>query len=248
MRHEGISRPSGALALTLIPGVGPAEPVVRELPPHAIVRDPGLIQIAANVLPHRGLTPYARDWRMRNLPRMLKQVGQLQTARAAQRVHGMVFGYGALWLQVHRGDGTVDDLGLASLRVITSAGVNYLTADMAGGASDINLFKFHAFGTGVGAEAAGDTALGTELTTQYNPDNTRPTGSQSSSTNTYTTAATFTPDSGGVIAVTEHGIFTQAATGGGTLWDRSQFAAVNTNSANGDSILATYVATFPSGG
>lgn len=248
MEHIGSVRASGALALKLVPGT-PVEPrPVRDLPSHPIVLDPSLVQIAAHVLPHRGLTPYAADWRRRNLPRMFKQIGQLQVARAAQRVHGMMFAYGALWLQVHRSDGTVDDLGLASLRVITTAGVNFLAADMAAGASDINLFKFHAFGTGTGAEAAGDTALGTELTTQYNPDNTRPTGSQSSSTNTYTTAATFTPDSGGVIAVTEHGILSQAATGGGTLWDRSQFAAVNTNAANGDSILATYVATFPSGG
>jgi hypothetical protein len=158
----------------------------------------------------------------------------------------MPFIYGALWLRVFRGNGDVEELGLASLRVVTNAGVAYLTADIAGGAADSNLFKFHGFGTGGTAEAAADTALVTEETTQYNPDNTRPTGSQASSTNTYTTVATYSPDSGATRAITEHGIFTQAATGGGTLWDRTLFSVVNLV-ASSDSLQATYVATFPAG-
>ena len=137
-----------------------------------------------------------------------------------------------------------DDYGIVSRKVITTAGVTYLAADMAGGASDINLFKYHGIGTGTNAEASGDTALQTESTTALNPDSTRATGSQASSTNTYTTVGTLTADAS--IACTEHGIFSQAATGGGTLWDRTVFTVINL--ASGDSIQATYVATFSAGG
>jgi hypothetical protein len=128
--------------------------------------------------------------------------------------------------------------------VVTTAGVTYICADIAGGANDSNLFKFHGFGTGTNAEASADTALQTELTTQYATDSTRPTGSQASSTNTYTTVATLSPDTGGTIAITEHGIFT--AISAGTLLDRSVFSAVNLV-AGADSLQATYVLTLPAG-
>jgi hypothetical protein len=98
--------------------------------------------------------------------------------------------------------GRVLDYGVLSTRVITTAGVNFLTDAFQGTVEPENM-KFHAFGTGVGAEAVGDTALGTEETTQYNPDNTRPTGSQTegASANIYRTVGTYSPDSGGTRAI-----------------------------------------------
>lgn len=238
MNPNGSTTPSGDLFLQVVRGETWQHPIYPDDPTH---RD-----IARHGLPHRDLPEAVRQWRLENAKHLMPQWGKLAVARMAQRIHGMPFMYGALWLRVFRGTGEVEELGLASLRVVTSAGVNYITADMAAGANDINLFKFHGFGTGAAAEAAGDTALGTEETTQYNPDNTRPTGSQASSTNTYTTVATYSPDSGGTRAITEHGILTQAATGGGTLLDRSVFAAVNLV-AGSDSLQATYVLTVPSG-
>jgi hypothetical protein len=145
---------------------------------------------------------------------------------------------------VTHGDGTATDYGIVARHVVTTAGKNYIAACFPNTNEPEN-FKYHAYGTGTTAAAVGDTALQIEFTTQYNPDNTRPTGSQSSSTNVYTTAATFTPDSGGTLAVTEHGILTQAATGGGTLLDRNVFAAINLVAAvsNGDSLTTTYTLT-----
>jgi hypothetical protein len=107
-------------------------------------------------------------------------------------------------------------------------------------------FKYHGFGTGGTAEAAGDTALVTEFTTQYAVDNTRPTGTQTvgGSSNIYRTVATFSPDSGGTLAVTEHGIFSAASAG--TLLDRSLFSVVNVVAAS-DSITSTYDLTLPAG-
>lgn len=241
MDSYGESTPGGALFLKVMKGAQLSAPeLFSEYP-----ADPSNREIAEWALPRLGLSDSVNAWRARNFANLAGQWGRLGVARLAQRVHQMPMMYGALWLRVLRGDGTIDDLGLASLRLVTTAGVTYLAADMAGGASDINLFKFHGFGVGTTAEATGNTALVTELTTEYATDSTRPTGSQSSSTNTYTTVATLSPDSGGTLAITEHGVFT--ATSAGTLWDRSVFAAVNLV-AGSDSLQATYVATFPAGG
>jgi hypothetical protein len=137
------------------------------------------------------------------------------------------------------------DYGTLSYRVVTDTGVAFLANNFAAGGQTILSFKYHGFGTGTGVEGAGDTALGTELTTEYAVNSTRPTGSQSSSTNVYTTVGTLSPDSGGTLAITEHGIF--SATSSGTLWDRSKFSAVNLV-AGSDSLQVTYNLTCSSGG
>lgn len=142
-------------------------------------------------------------------------------------------------LQKFTQHGEVWDYGWHYHLVVT-AGKNYLAACM-DNTSEPELLKFHGFGTGVTAAAAGDTALQTEMTTAYATDNTRPTGSQAHSTNTYTTVGTTTPDAS--TAVTEWGLLTQAATGGGTLLDHQVFSAITLN-GTGDSLQATYVLTF----
>ena len=105
----------------------------------------------------------------------------------------------------------------------------------------------HGIGTGVAAEAVGDTALATELTTEYNPDNVRDTGTQGENgANVYQTVGVNTLDSG-TPAITEHGVLTQAATGGGTLLDRSVFSAINLDGGAGDGLQSTYEITFTAG-
>jgi hypothetical protein len=123
--------------------------------------------------------------------------------------------------------------------VVTTEGVNYLAADFAAGANDINLFKFHDSGTGTTAAAIGDT----DLQTPAGPT-TRATGSQSASTNTYTTVGTISYT--GTLAITEWGLFTTAARGTTEIWDRKVFTAINV--VNGDSIQFTYVLTITAGG
>jgi hypothetical protein len=165
----------------------------------------------------------------------------------ARRFHIPTF-YGKLFLTVVRKDGDVEELGLAGLRMVTTVGVKYICDDFNAGSTEVTNMKYHGVGTGALTEAVGNTALVTELTTQYNPDSTRATGSQASatvSTNaTYTTVGTNTVDS--AVALTEHGIFSQVATGGGTLLDATSFSVVNL--ANGDSLQSTYVLTMNSGG
>jgi hypothetical protein len=232
----GEARPTGEVGLRVIRAGDPDVPwPCREL---------AMDEIRYWGMPRRGLSEHVNRWRASNRRNLARGLTKVLPARALKIPHF----YGQLFLSHIRADGERIDLGLASMRVVTTAGVVYICADMAAGANDINLFKFHGIGTGAVAEAAADTALGAESTTALNPDNTRATGSQAQGTSganaTYTTVGTLTVDA--TIAATEHGIFTQAATGGGTLLDRSVFSVVNL--ASGDSLQATYVLTVNSGG
>lgn len=150
-----------------------------------------------------------------------------------------------LQLQVHHADGTITDYGTVGRRVVTTVGVNYIV-DAFQNTTELENMKFHGFGTGGTAEASGDTGLVTEETTQYNPDNTRPTGSttEGASANIYRTVGTYSPDSGGTRAITEHGVF--SASSAGTLLDRTLFSVVNLV-AGSDSLQATYELTFTAG-
>lgn len=141
--------------------------------------------------------------------------------------------------------GAREDLGLLSTKVITDAGVTYIRDDLNNNAQDITLYNFHACGTGTTAEATTDTALVTESTTALNPDNTRATGTRSTPAgNQFRSVGTATFDASA--SITEHGLMSQAATGGGSLFDRSVFTAIAVLS--GDSIQFTYTLTLSSGG
>lgn len=238
----GASAPSGGLGMTLIRRSGARQVVQAESRWPTIV--PSLADIRRHGRPRAGLSTEVNEWRRSNLPNLLRGVRRVLPARALRLPHM----YGQLWLSVFRGDGEVLDLGLASLRVVTTVGVKFICDDFNNSAQDVSTMKFHGFGTGGAAEAVGNTGLTTELTTQYAVDSTRPTGSQGAATvsndATYTTVATLSPDSGGTIAITEHGIF--SASSAGTLLDRSLFSAVNLVAAS-DSLQATYVFTQVAG-
>lgn len=194
-------------------------------------------------LPHAGLLGEVNAWRLRNFPNVQRGVTRIAAAKAMR----LPFLHGALFLTLKRGNGEVLPLGLASLRVVTTAGVGYIVDAFQNIVEPENM-KFHGYGTGSTAEASADTALVTELTTEYNPNSTRPTGTtvEGASGNIYRTVATLTPDSGTPV-LREHGIFSQAATGGGVLLDRTVFAAVTLDSSAGDSLQTTYELTFTAG-
>lgn len=231
---------SGHLGLTLIRGGDDATSV--EVPTFSGPAPfPSLGELRRSFLPSRGLSAEVNEYRIRNLGNLARRYRKVAIAKAFD----ITTPIGALYLKVIRGDGEEVDLGLTSLGVVTTAGVTAIASHLNNGGATISGFKFHGFGIGTTAEASGDTALVTELTTEYAVDSTRPTGSQAASTNTYTTIATLSPDSGGTLAITEHGIFTAASAG--TLLDRSKFSAVNLV-ASADSLQATYVLTLAAGG
>lgn len=189
----------------------------------------------------RGLPEEVRRWRLRNLPHLLRGLRRVWLAQLLRLPHF----YGRLSLAVIRVDGRRLEYGLASLRVVTNAGVAFIV-DAFQNTVELEVMKYHGIGTGSTAESASDTALVTELTTQYNPDNTRATGTteEGASANIYKTVGTNTVDA--AVTIQEHGIFNQAATGGGTLLDRSVFAGIAL--ASGDSLQSTYELTLNSGG
>jgi hypothetical protein len=121
--------------------------------------------------------------------------------------------------------------------LIVDAGENFLV-DAWQNLVELENMKFHGIGTGAVAAAEANTALGTELTTQYNPDNTRATGSltEGASPNIFRTVGTNTVDA--TAAVTEWGLLSQAATGGGVLFSRVVFASISL--ASGDSLQTTW--------
>ena len=181
------------------------------------------------------------QWQEENAANFARSIAD-QEAVEKSRVMTMI---GHLWLAKVDRIGTRTDLGLASCRVVTTAGVNYIVDSFQGTVEPENM-KYHGVGTGTTAEATSQTALVTELTTQYAVSGTRPTGSlgeQSGNANVFETAATITVSA--AVALTEHGIFSQATTGG-VLLDRTLFAAVNL--ASGESLQATYDLTFTAGG
>jgi hypothetical protein len=227
--------------MKVIRASGTVEPVL----PDGVDPDPwplrpvGWKDIAQHAAERSGLPGVVNEWRRANYARMLLAGKKVLLARRL----GIPTFYGQLWLRVFRANGDVEDLGLASLRVVTNAGVAYMV-DAFQNLTELENLKFHGIGTGATAEAVGDTALVTESTTALNPDSTRATGSTTeAAANIYRTVGTNTVDAS--VACTEHGIFSQAATGGGTLLDRSVFSVVNL--ASGDSLQTTYDFTIAAG-
>jgi hypothetical protein len=183
-------------------------------------------------------------WQEANAENFERSLAAQQAAEDASR-GGALSVVGHLWLATVDRAGRRQDLGLAGCRVVTTAGVNYIV-DAFQNLTELENMKYHGVGTGTTAEASSQTALVTELTTQYSVSSTRPTGSvgeQSGNANVYETAATITVSAS--VALTEHAIFSQAAVAGGTMLDRTLFGVVNL--ASGESLQATYDFTITAG-
>lgn len=184
-------------------------------------------------------------WKLANNIRLAFILGWLayHLARPIGKALGFMTGISRLKVKVRKANGEWIDYGVVSYRVVTTAFVTAMATALHTQASPGNLY-YHALGTGTNAAAVGDTAMQTELTTEYNPDSTRPTGTHTSAAGVYESVGTVTLDAG-TPAVTEHGVM-GAASGAATLIDRHVFAAVNM--ASGDSFVATYQLTLTAGG
>lgn len=154
----------------------------------------------------------------------------------ARLVPGLTVMTSKTYVKVIKADGTVVDYGMVGCHTVTTVGKGFIV-DAWQNSVELENMKYHGIGTGTTGAAAGDTALETESTTAYNPDNTRATGSTTEASATvFRTVGTNTVDAS--VAVTEWGLLSQAATGGGVLFDRQTFAAVNL--VSGDSLQTTY--------
>lgn len=232
---------SGSVAHTIVKGP-------EKLPEHKI----SWKEVLYWSLPRRGLTPEVWLWRQKNYWRMCHELWRFYLMVGAARISGYPFMHGKLF--VAKMDGVTNEIipfGLASLRVVASAGrdevVDEFDAATAAG-FDLTTFNYHGIGTGTTAAVAGDTDVETELTTEYNPNSTRATGTQSQPTSdVYQSLGTNTLDSG-TPAITEHGLLSNASVGSGTLLDRHVFAAINLDGTAGDGLQSTYQLTIASGG
>ena len=155
-------------------------------------------------------------------------------------------------------NGRVIDYGVLSRRVITTAGCEYIVdAWNNSTTAPLDVMKYQGCGVGTGAEAIGDTALGTECSAAGVIDATLCTGGA------YRPASTMSQPSSRVIQlaasigfdgpatpgatgyITEHGIFSAASSG--TLMDRSSWTAPI--SVVDDSVISfVYTCTFTPGG
>jgi hypothetical protein len=231
-----------------------------------VYRPRTLKDIIALGLPHKGLPQEVKDWRKDNLTNHLwkgfkdvflakalniptrygalyltKQTpiipdslkSELLEEYVAQMVPGISFPY---WASQKGFRHESLFLGLAGFRVVTDVGVGYIV-DAWQNSVELENMKYHGLGTGSTAEAAGDTALVTELTTEYT-GNVRATGSttEGASANIFRTLGTNTLDGTPGAALREHGIFSASTVG--VLLDRTVFAAITLSS--GDSLASTY--------
>lgn len=237
MKAEATARPAGVVDLRVIraqraEGSGLGRPLT-------------LLETIEHGFPQRGLPDEVNDWRADNSRHTFRGMRKnLRARRVARRLELPHF-WSQLWLVKISPDGARLPLGLASMRVVTTVGVNAIV-DAFVGTDLLSDFNFHGIGTGSTAEATGDTALVTELTTEYQTDNTRATGTQAegASANIFQTVGTNTVDA--AVGIQEHGVLNQAATGGGILLDRSVFAVVNLGIS--DSLESTYELTVAAGG
>jgi hypothetical protein len=194
---------------------------------------------------HSRRHPAPLAWRIRNSMCPVFWLGWLATRAAFvfSKITGLPVLFGELALMLNKANGDIIDYGIVSYRVVTDVGVAFIV-DAWQNTTELENMIYHGVGTGANAEAVGDTALQTESTTILNPNSTRATGTQSEpAANQMRSTGTLTFDGAG--AITEHGLLSQSATGGGVLFDRSVFSAVNV--ANGDSITSQYTLTLTSG-
>lgn len=176
-----------------------------------------------------------------DMPGARDAVGEL-----LERLSASLVIHSNLHLFAHRNGVLISDyVGWAGWKVITTAGVNFLV-DAWQNSVELEVLKFHGIGTGSTAEAVGDTTLVTELTTEYNPDSTRATGSltEGASANIFRTIGTNTLDGTPGAALREHAVFSAATAG--TMWDRTVYSAITLSS--GDSLQSTYDCTVSAGG
>ncbi|SRR5581483_880936 len=170
-------------------------------------------------------------WKIKNFPHIAR--GYMRILK--DKLSGVSHPQARLYAEVYKNGDLAADLGCISINVVTDAFASYLVQCLIG-AQSAGVFKYHGCGTGTGAESAGNTALSAEV-------GSRVIGTQEVGANSkqYKSVAQIAFSSN--YAITEHGVF--SASSGGTLFDRSVFAAINVDSST--EIKFTFTEDVPSG-
>jgi len=173
-------------------------------------------------------------WKIKNLPNLWRGWWKFQAASLLR----LAYLKGELRIKVFRHDGTIEDYGVVSLRVVTTAWVTAMATLMFDGSGPAaTAYDYHDSGVGTTAENVSNTDIETtdgESRVAGTASNPAAGQYRNVGTISYTTTK----------AITEHGLF--SASTGGTLLDRSVFSAINV--VSGDSIQFTYTLSFSAGG
>lgn len=238
---ERILRPRGDVRLEVIKLAKSGRPSHTPPPIPYPLRTLSLRDVWKYGMPHSWLTAEVRRYRRKNFSHLWRGLWRYAVAREL----GVPFMQGALYLSIIDPTGGQTHLGLVGMRVITTAGVGFVV-DAFQGLVNVSSFRFHGLGTSGTAESIAQTALLGELTTQLNPNSTRATGTLGEGTTSgiFVTIGDNLFDESATIA--EHGILSQAAVGGGTLFDRTVFTALTILPTL--TCRSTYTLTVSSGG
>jgi len=140
--------------------------------------------------------------------------------------------FGLLSAKIDRADGSVEDVGLVSVKKVTRAFVDRLVDAMVT-ATTMTGFHQHKQGSGSAAEASGDTALGVAQSgAQAGAGDTE--AIHGATSNVFQTKGTITATT--AYEIREHGVFNVST--GGVLLDRSIVTAINV--ATDDVVTWTY--------
>lgn len=185
-----------------------------------------------------------QKYRKKNLHRVMSGIDRI----GLSAIKGLPTFFGRLWLTktLLNNHDEIETLnfGLVGCKFVTNNGVAFIVDSFQNLVED-EIMRYHGFGTTNTAENVADTALAAECTTVLNADSTRGTGTlaEGATGNIYRTVGTVTFD--GSATVVEHGVFSQAATGGGVLLDRTVFGGISVVTTN--SLQATYELTLTAG-
>lgn len=134
----------------------------------------------------------------------------------------------------HSRDGVIISDGLVSCQLVTTAFANYLVDSLQNSTtSPMDVFRYHAVGTGGTSESNTQTALVTEIESRENG-----TLEEGATSNIFKSVATITFT--GTHSVSEHGLFSAASLG--TMLDRALLTPVDEVQAL-DEIEYTYQLT-----
>lgn len=184
--------------------------------------------------------PAPLHWRIKNYLRLnfIWMFIVFYAAKLFSKITGVITLTGRLKARLIKADGSIVDYGVIAHGLVTDAWTAFLVDNMQTETAEFGDFKYHDSGVGTTGAATTDTDIETT------DGEARATGSQTegASANIYKTVGTITYTTSK--AITEHGVFSQAAAG--TLIDRHVFAAINV--VNTDQIEFTYEYTSNSGG
>jgi hypothetical protein len=185
-------------------------------------------------------------WTLRNLPHLMRGWPGVIAAYVVAYLFGVPCLIGTWRMRIYKADiGVWIDYGIVSHRVVTTTGVQWLV-DAFQNLTEPESMKYHSIGTdNATAEAAGNTALGAEITAGQYSTGARVAGSltEGGAANVWRTIATTTVTA--ALAIVELGLHDSATRGAGTMWDRTIIAV--SNLGINDSIQTQYDLTIPAG-